>query len=281
MPKTMVIYHADCPDGFTAAYAAWKVLGDDAHYVPASYGEPPPDVAGFDVYIVDFCYPADVLLNMDAQANKLVVLDHHASWVARVSGLQLKAGSALLLDVERSGAGLAWDYFHPGAPRPFLVACVEDRDLWRFVVPNSAAFLMHLDTLPRTFATWETVANYSDESLQRFIELGQAMEVKFAQLCQDCADRAMPIEVAGVKGFATCASGDLVSYVGGLLARKGGTFGLCWYIDSSRQLKLSFRSVDSGIAKQLAETLGGGGHPDAAAVRLPFDRLTSLLSNAL
>ena len=28
----LVIYHADCSDGFGAAYAAWKLLGDRATY---------------------------------------------------------------------------------------------------------------------------------------------------------------------------------------------------------------------------------------------------------
>jgi hypothetical protein len=52
MKQRLVIYHANCIDGFTAAWAAWRKFGDDTEYVPASYGDAPPDVAARDVLIV-------------------------------------------------------------------------------------------------------------------------------------------------------------------------------------------------------------------------------------
>ena len=52
----LVIYHANCTDGFGAAYAAWKLLGDRADYHPAKYGEAPPDVSGKNVVVLDFSY---------------------------------------------------------------------------------------------------------------------------------------------------------------------------------------------------------------------------------
>ena len=42
----VVIYHANCNDGFGAAYSAWKLLGNRAEYHAASHGSPPPDVTG-------------------------------------------------------------------------------------------------------------------------------------------------------------------------------------------------------------------------------------------
>ena len=44
--KTLVLYHANCPDGFGAALAAWKHFGNEAEYVPVQYGKEPPDVSG-------------------------------------------------------------------------------------------------------------------------------------------------------------------------------------------------------------------------------------------
>ncbi len=38
MRKSVVLYHADCNDGFAAAYAAWVALGEDEEYVPVKYG---------------------------------------------------------------------------------------------------------------------------------------------------------------------------------------------------------------------------------------------------
>ena len=35
--KPLVIYHANCTDGFGAAFAAWLKLGDEAEYLPMEY----------------------------------------------------------------------------------------------------------------------------------------------------------------------------------------------------------------------------------------------------
>ena len=51
-----VIYHADCTDGFGAAYAAWKQLGNRAEYFACKHGTPPPDVKGKIVAILDFSF---------------------------------------------------------------------------------------------------------------------------------------------------------------------------------------------------------------------------------
>ena len=42
----VVLYHANCNDGFGAAYSAWKLLGNRAEYIACSHGTPPPDVTG-------------------------------------------------------------------------------------------------------------------------------------------------------------------------------------------------------------------------------------------
>ena len=38
--KPLVIYHANCADGFGAAFAAWLKFGDEAEYQAAQYGKP-------------------------------------------------------------------------------------------------------------------------------------------------------------------------------------------------------------------------------------------------
>ena len=50
----LVIYHKSCTDGFGAAYSAWKLLGSKAEYYAATHGDPPPDVVGKTVAILDF-----------------------------------------------------------------------------------------------------------------------------------------------------------------------------------------------------------------------------------
>ena len=51
-----VITHANCPDGWGSAWAAWRLLGHDAEYIFLSHGDPPPDVRGKNVLMVDFAF---------------------------------------------------------------------------------------------------------------------------------------------------------------------------------------------------------------------------------
>ena len=51
-----VIYHADCTDGFGAAYSAWKLLGNRAEYHSRKHGTRPPSVKGKNVVILDFSF---------------------------------------------------------------------------------------------------------------------------------------------------------------------------------------------------------------------------------
>ena len=64
MNRPLVIYHGNCADGFSAAWCFWRKYGEGADYVAGVYQQSPPDVAGRDVYLVDFSYKRDVLLEM-------------------------------------------------------------------------------------------------------------------------------------------------------------------------------------------------------------------------
>lgn len=123
-PNILVLYHAKCPDGFTSAWAAYKKFGDAAEYVAVFHGDEPPDVKGKEVYVLDFAYPLATTLRMIEEAKSFVLLDHHKTAKAALEGTP-----GCTFDMDRSGAGMSWDYFHT-EPRPLLVDCVEDRDLW-------------------------------------------------------------------------------------------------------------------------------------------------------
>jgi len=175
----LVLYHADCLDGFGAAYAAWRHFGDDAEYRPMHYGQPwsADDLAGREVFILDASYPRAVLLEMASHVGSLTQLDHHAS--ARDEWRELlvhDAGNALwrhrdeqlpltvAFDMERSGTHLAWDWFHAGRPLPRALAHIEDQDLWRFRLPGTRAFCRALRLRPFEFSAWDAVVRDSDSA---------------------------------------------------------------------------------------------------------------------
>lgn len=73
------IYHNNCLDGFGAAWVVRNALGDDIEFFEGVHQQPPPDVKGLDVILVDFSYKKDVLENMLKKAASITILDHHIS----------------------------------------------------------------------------------------------------------------------------------------------------------------------------------------------------------
>ena len=88
--KPLVLYHANCWDGFCAAWIAKKALGD-IEAIPVQYGQDPPiDFCGRDVYILDFSYPRGEMENIIRSSNRVVVLDHHKTAQKELDGLASK-----------------------------------------------------------------------------------------------------------------------------------------------------------------------------------------------
>ena len=75
----VVIYHANCTDGFGAAYSAWKLLGNRAEYYACKHGVKPPNVKGKNVAILDFAFDNKTTKKMIKDAKDLIVIDHHKS----------------------------------------------------------------------------------------------------------------------------------------------------------------------------------------------------------
>ena len=142
----VVIYHADCTDGFGAAYSAWKQLGNRAEYYPCKHGTPPPDVKGKNVVILDFSYGNELTKKMIEDANNLLIIDHHKSAM-----VELHDVSNTYFDMTKSGAMLAWEFFHPGKEPPKFIKYIQDRDLWKWELDYSKEFSAAFDMVPFEF----------------------------------------------------------------------------------------------------------------------------------
>ncbi|AKJ30267.1 DHH family phosphoesterase [Caldimonas brevitalea] len=276
-PKPLIIYHGRCPDGFAAALAAWRYYEGQAEFQGFEHGQPPPDVTGRAVYILDFSFPLEGMLQLDAQAAKLVMLDHHQSAADKLRGFKCRCGT-VHFDMKKSGARLAWDYFCPGDPLPALVRYVEDRDIWKWEFPDSRPFLAALDMEAQVFERWDRIAGFDEPELQAFVERGRAMDEKFNRLAEDIAAAALPIRFNGLDGLMVNAPGAFHSEVGNLLAQRCGSFALMWNISSTGKVKVGLRSVGDFNTIPLAESMGGGGHRNATGFVMPVARLPELLS---
>lgn len=265
---SLVIYHGRCMDGFCAAWIARKFFLDRGvqpkMFAADHDGTLPPDVSGREVYILDFSYKPDQMRQLYKEAAYLTVLDHHKT--ALESLRDVKLGPGVYFDTERSGAGMAWDYFFIGK-RPWLVDYVEDRDLWRFALPNSHEVNAYIGTLPFDFDVWDSL----DVGISFAVEHGKTVLAKVRKYCEQMILEARPVDFQGYTVPVVNAPVTDVSELLDLLIRRefapaGGfpVFSIAWRQRKDLRFEYSLRSVGSFDVSAIAKLYGGGGHPNAA-----------------
>ncbi|MCB1349016.1 MAG: phosphohydrolase [Maritimibacter sp.] len=281
MSRTICIYHANCADGFTAAWVVREALGPEVEFVPAGYGSEPPDVTGADVVIVDFSYPRDVLEIMAKSAASVLVLDHHKTAAKELAGYPEpearqepgwfpEGGITCIFDMDRSGAQIAWDFFWDGH-RPALVEFVADRDLWKWELPDSRAVSAWIRSQDMDFDTWsDMAAQLQDKGYGRaaVVAEGEAIlraERKLVGEVLDVTTRMMTI--GGYRVPVANAPYALASDTAGRLA-EGNPFAAT-YIDTpnGRAFSLRSRAPDGLDVSEIARIYGGGGHRNAAGFK--------------
>ncbi len=279
----VIIYHGDCPDGFGAAYAAWKKFGDTATYIPwKDHGVLPHSLTGKEIYIVDFSFHAPLLKQLNDTNKSAVVIDHHVSAEADV-----RAYPQNIFDNSHSGAVLAWQYFHPETLVPNVLLYVEDHDLWRFALIEHREFNVALHETPMTFEAWDTlIEQLKDENtLINFIAKG-ALLAKFEdKIVAKIFTYREKVMFEGIECYAINASRYYRSILGNMLAELNEgesrpALGIVYYHSNGR-VNISLRSKDEVDVATMAQKFGGGGHKHAAGIEvksfrdLPFTFLDS------
>lgn len=274
-PVPICIYHANCNDGFAAAWVVWDYYKAGVEMVPMSYGETlANDPIGRKVIIVDFSFPRDYLKHIAERAERVVLLDHHATAIENLSGLTLEEDNIeLVLDKERSGAMLAWDYFH-SLPAPSLIEHIQDRDLWKFAYSNTKAIHAGLSLYPKDFHVWDEFMT-SDAAFSVLLTEGnmilQAQEANVQAILE--VSKGMTMEIGDYIVPAANCPGFLASDVGNLLS-VGSPFSVTYY-DSAKgrhySLRSDSKSSSSVDVSKVAEAYGGGGHKHAAGFTLSLN----------
>jgi uncharacterized protein len=257
----IVIYHADCLDGFTAAWAAW-LKHPDATFVAAHHGEEPPDVTGEQVVIADFSYDLATVRGLHTVATAFTLLDHHQT------ALPLQHEPGCLIDQSRSGAAIAWDYFHSDASKelPALVKYVQDRDLWRHELPHTQEVHAYLSSLSYEFEEWTSAARALADGLDVVVSQGEAI-LRFTQKAVDrMVKRAYLVDFPTQHGDIRVPAVNTAEHASDVLNElaKDQPFAVAYaYKDS--MWKCSLRSAADGEdVAVIAEQFAGGGHKHAA-----------------
>ena len=298
--KPIVIYHANCTDGFGAAYAAWRALGDDVEYIDAHYGELDDpatleerfgsDIGQRDVYILDFSLKRPAMDWLFDKAQRVVWLDHHKTAFEMWCDSELEAkgerdyytysshGVEVLLDNNRSGAMIAWQYFHPTRSVPWIIEHIDDYDRWQFKLSGTKEINKAIwATTPWDFETWnDWVYKFPVAQRAAMIEVGTALLRAYNQQVESlskyarkCAIFLIDRDFDKVREFGyreglAVNSPVHMSEIGHVLATETGTFGLIWYMGEGNTVKCSLRSNGDYDVSVIAKQFGGGGHKNAA-----------------
>lgn len=277
---TLCIYHGNCDDGFGAAWAVRRGLGPDVEFFAASYQAPPPDVTDRKVVIVDFSYKRPVLEEMAKSAASILILDHHKTAAEDLSGFapppaDLPGHKAWLptsgvyarFDMNRSGAGLAWDHFVSDTRTP-LIDYLEDRDLWTKKLPGVDEFTAALRSYPQDFEVWDKFF------VPDLIKEGVAIQRYYRNLIEQHKRHFFFRRIAGHYVPVVNASLFMASELAGELA-DGYPFAAIYaesFDDEAGHLIATFslRSRKEGAdVSEIAKGFGGGGHKNAAGFRIP------------
>ena len=189
--KPLCIYHGNCADGFGAAWVFKRFADRDFDFRPGVYQDDPPETTGRDVYLVDFSYKRGVVEKICETAERVVLIDHHKTAIEDLQPLIDGREIEALVDLEHSGAVLAWEWFNGNfadADMPDLLRHIEDRDLWRFKLEGTRPIQANVFSHPYDFEVWDRLM---ETPVSELIAEGEAIERKHFKDIREFIDVAM------------------------------------------------------------------------------------------
>lgn len=280
----VIIYHANCLDGFAAMLAAVDSFSDKKNIVaiPSSYGDLPPQLEKEDdVFILDFSYPRSVLLDIQTQVNSITLLDHHETAMRTLHGLDF-----VKFDLTKSGSVSSWEYFHPNEPIPLLFKYIQAYDFGKDELGTefygSTELCVFLQSLEYSIPEWVKMI-YNSRIVEKGIKYGgQIRDYKRSIVRQIVNTRVSIHNFGGYKRvpIVNCdeyLSKDIASH---LFQQENGGYPLVvTYFDDKQfrnfRLKSSISEID---VSHIAEQFGGGGHRHRSGFRIPLNGQKSILT---
>lgn len=293
--QALIAYHANCLDGFTAAWVTFNSLSSQGYlctlkemfYTNKSIGEL---LLALDaeyykyLYVVDFSLKKDVLrkITISMMNLNIIVLDHHKTAFEEycpeyiLGGIEpdsyfnnMVEGAEILLDNSMSGAAICSKWFsHPKDVSSWLVAYVSDYDTWQYKYGDVTKYVnKYLQLQDKTLERWDTISQLFEQkdSFAEILSVGKNLQETHDKRVVEIAYRAVDITLTGETGLAVECPKEFVDDVGHALAVDCGTFGLMYRVNIGKnEITWGLRSEPGYDVSALAKKFGGGGHACAA-----------------
>ncbi|XP_018447146.2 uncharacterized protein LOC108818722 [Raphanus sativus] len=310
--KVAVLYHYPCHDGVFAALAAHlyfsansipSLFFPNTVYSPLTVSQLPlQDISH--LYLLDFTGPPGFVQQVSPKVDSVVILDHHKTAIESLGDVSSTCKNVTkVLDMTRSGATIAFDYFahklkeeSRGNFRELdefkrmrrVFEYIEDADIWKWKLPESKAFNSGIIDLGIEYdfnqnkslfqqllsLDHESVINRGKDSLSRKLKrIQQALEQSYEIVLGGGDDEEF--------GRCLAVNGDeiaeLRSELGNQLAEKSkgmrlrGVGAVVYRVPElgdETKLKISLRSVEEEDTTVVSQRFGGGGHKNASSFLL-------------
>ncbi|TVQ41828.1 MAG: phosphoesterase [Gloeocapsa sp. DLM2.Bin57] len=259
------LYHKNCLDGYGSAIAAYLKFKSAAEYIPVQHQEPLPLLKPQStIYLLDFCYPRSVMETLP-ENHQVIVLDHHKTALEDMTGfLGLKDS---VFDLKRSGAMITWEYFHPEQPIPLLFKLIQDRDLWQWQYPETAAVTAVLMTFGyEDFNTW--LPYLDNQQISELVKMGEILLQANAHNVKSQLSMSYLGKLPGKQELIPLVNTPhLISETchAMLNAEQYQDYPVvaAWYVKQDK-VCYSLRSRRGFDCSKIAKEYNGGGHPQAS-----------------
>ena len=275
----IVVFHYPCQDGLVSAWITHlfhTMHKESIELYPIQHGTS-LNVERLKSKKVLFCdyAPANEYLDiLEKDCTSILILDHHITSANRITK------PYAYFDMERSGAGIVWDYFFGGI-RPDFINWVEDRDLWKWKYTESAKFYagiqMVLSTLKYDdyigmFNILDELYNFPSKTTY-YVEMGDLINRSIQQKASSIAynhSKKSDRYITEMREYNICivnCSTDIISEVGSILTKDYNfDFAVLWrYNHPASEYIVSLRANNMADVSEIAKQYGGGGHKNAAS----------------
>jgi oligoribonuclease NrnB/cAMP/cGMP phosphodiesterase (DHH superfamily) len=298
MQNTTVIYHYGCPDGLAGLWCFKKLIesSDTNKAYKGKFNDVIEEVKGRTLIFVDFTYRVDVMRELLQHAERIVVLDHHKTALDLVDLVKEYNNHKfqLVLDMEHSGAQIAWDYVRGTydssmhmkfsetftTNRPWFIDDIADRDTWKWQVPDSKFTTKAMNAL-QFYTSLEAFDKLTEESRAHIIDVGKILDKvesdTINQICKNAVKCYCTSPLDATKTWKVMliqTTHNLASEVGAALCEKNQDVDFAvmyrydilsdeWWLScrASKESKTDLTEVAKYFSK-------GGGHAKAAGLTL-------------
>ena len=271
----LVIYHGNCQDGYGSAWVCHKVFGNEATYIEGMYSEPyPQEIKDKVVYLVDFSFKRDVIIEMASLAKKIIVIDHHKS--AQSDLVNLPSNVSVTFDMEYSGTYLCYQYFFPNKPIPKLVEFVSDRDTFKLQYKDTEAISSYLFSKDATWENWDkaelALQDPNSQEYKEIVARGESIreyQITVAKVTLKEATHDLVINGHTFKAINVpkCMGTDCCRQL-----MKQGEPHAAYYSVDNKKIVIGLRSSDASIdVSKLASLFNGGGHRNSSGFTLSIN----------